>query len=127
MIKLPFRKLKLGPHRWDIKLVDLDEEDTRSARYKREMANNLAKLGKHPFFFGETNFEDTEIKINKNVNAQVLDEVLLHEILHVGIDECELRPQIKSAHEEQVVQAMAAFLLQVFRDNPKLKDLLFKV
>jgi len=126
MSRLPFRKLKLGPHRWAVKQVDLNKEDTRSTRYKREMTNSLAKIGKHPFFFGVTDFENTEIRINSGINEEMLGEVLLHECMHIIIDECELRKQIKSSDEEQVVQSMAAFLLQIFRDNPKLIEVLVR-
>jgi len=120
MAKLPFRKLKIGPHKWEVKFAPLNDEDTRGRKYRKE----LAASGKHATFFGEADFEATLIRLNSNLKEEILGEVLLHECLHVIIDECNLRKQIKAADEEQVVQCMAASLLQVFRDNPKLLDVI---
>jgi len=121
MAKLPFRKLKIGPHKWDIKFAPLNDEDHRSKKYKKEMEG----CGKHAVFFGETDFEKTLIRLNENMDEEMMGEVIVHEIIHIAIDECNLRAQIKVGDEEQIVQNLGVWLLMAFRDNPCLKDIIF--
>lgn len=123
-MKLPFRKIKIGPHKWAVKKTDLDlPSHTRRAK-------DLQKYGLDDVFFGEITWKDETIRINKNLKEQVVGEVLLHEILHAIFDEINLHSFLKPGkisryeQEEFLVQNLSVLLIMVLRDNPKLVEVL---
>ena len=126
-MKLPFRKLKLGPHKWKVKQTKLALPSHSRA------AKELRKYGLDDIFFGEITWKDETIRIDKDLKEQVVGEVLLHEILHALFDEINLHSFLKpgtisrSEQEEFIVQNLAVLLIQVIRDNPKLIEVLRNV
>lgn len=124
-MKLPIKKIKIGSHKWDVKKADL------SLPSHSRISKEFKKYGMSDLFFGQVTWEDTCIRLNKDINQEALGEVLLHEILHVIMDEINLhkylRRDIKVSRpeqEEDVVQALACYILMVLRDNPRLIDFL---
>jgi hypothetical protein len=120
MPKLPIRSLKIGSHRWKVIIVDLDAEDKR----KSKELSNLKKIGSHALYYGEADFSTCTIRLNSKLNDQILGETLLHEILHVLIEEIPLTRVIKRENEENVVQGLGHSLVGVLRDNAKLLDII---
>ena len=123
-MKLPLRKIKIGPHKWKVKQTDLNlPKHTRRAK-------ELQKYGLDDIFFGQITWDDETILINKNLKQQVVGEVLLHEILHAVFDEINLRSFLepgtmsRSEQEEFIVQNLSVLLIMVLRDNPKLIEVL---
>ena len=72
--------------------------------------------------YGYVNHTKQIIRVDEELSAERYKEVLLHEILHTvynmwGINDGE--------QEEEIVNKMGNGLATVFRDNPKLKEILF--
>lgn len=126
-MRLPFRQIKIGPHKWKVKQTDLSlPSHTRRVK-------ELHKYGLDDIYFGEITWNDETIKIHKELKKQVVGEVLIHEVLHAVFDEINLRSFLlpkrkgtmsRSEQEEFIVQNLAVLLTMVLRDNPKLVELI---
>jgi AAA+ ATPase superfamily predicted ATPase len=119
-MKLPFRTLRICGQKWKIKLADLNKELSVSKKAEKR----LDSVGQHAFYFGETWYEKELIRLNKDMEPGILGEVLLHEILHVLIDNSALRGYIGVKDEENVVLGLTQGLIAALRDNPKLLKVL---
>lgn len=96
----PPKKIRVGPCDWDVVLKDefLDDDDDIQ--------------------LGAATISDLEIGIRKDINKQIEQETLMHEVLHAvfaqsGVD-------LSHNKEERVVAAISPYLLMLLRDNPKL-------
>lgn len=124
-MKLPIRKVKVGAHSWHVK-----RENLSLPRHSR-VAKEYKKYGMSDVFFGEVTWQDNTIRLNEDLQQEALGEVLLHEILHVIMDEINLHKYLRRdinisrpEQEEDLVQNIACYILMVLRDNPKLVEIL---
>ena len=87
-MKIP-KKVKVGPHTYEILRVDEIKEDDDS------------------FAYGETCFEDLRIKVKNGMASTQEKETFLHEILHACAPHC----------PEQFIDQIGHNLLQTLVDN----------
>jgi hypothetical protein len=64
-----------------------------------------------------------KIVLSKNQSYQSVTDTLLHEVLHAIWHESGLF-DIKKPSEEQIVRTISTWLCVVFRDNPKLLEII---
>ena len=116
MKKFPISDIKIGGHIWKVKLTPFT-----SKKYKAKVRGSRCKNNNRTetFMFGLTSWWDATIRINSRLpkNSQV--ETLIHEILHVMLDEVKGSCKMKRADEEILVQALRFLLHGLFLDNPK--------
>jgi len=79
--------------------------------------------------FGETFTDTQEIDIyTKNRNESVIRSTLLHELLHVGLEDVlssiDMNKNVNDK-EESLVRLVSPRLFSIFTDNPKLTKYLF--
>lgn len=120
-MRLPFRSIKIGAHKWKVKLgkLDLIHHVRKIAKYE--------KYGLEYLYFGDASWYNQTIRLNKDLPKEVAGEVLLHELFHVIMDEVGLHSYLKKEGdavelEESLVQNISQTLLTVFRDNPKVVE-----
>jgi len=92
---------------------------TYKVKYKRTTGKNL----------GLTDLSKKQITIWKHDNKEVLRETLMHEILHVLMEDVVASVEEKKDledKEEAIVRLVNPRLFQVFKDNPNLVEFLFK-
>ena len=74
---------------------------------------------------GITHLTDRKIQINDSDSEPVQKETLLHELLHVSMEDCTgLSKTFKGDREdreETIVRHVSPRLFQILRDNPKVK------
>lgn len=78
--------------------------------------------------FGKTCLADKVIWINTRYSEQVQRETILHELLHVALEDCPLMDNPidkKEDMEEAVVRFISPRLFQFIMDNPKLQELIW--
>ena len=77
---------------------------------------------------GETDIHNKDIWINTRYSEEVQRETLMHELLHVALDDCsalkveEMKPNDR---EEDIVRTMSPRLMQFMCDNKWIRELLY--
>lgn len=74
---------------------------------------------------GATDVDEKKIYINTNFNEECQKETLLHELLHVVLNDCSLfKHPIENDEdqEEYIIRYMSPKLYQVLRDNKELRE-----
>lgn len=78
--------------------------------------------------FGKTCLAEKTIWINDRYSKQVQRETLLHELLHVALEDCplvEFPIDKKGDMEEALVRFISPRMFQFLQDNPKLKQFIW--
>jgi len=70
---------------------------------------------------GDLNRETKVIRITKDLEQQVKKETLLHELLHVTLDDYSIEDDL----EEKIVRLLSPRIMELFKRNPKLLEVLF--
>ncbi len=104
-MRKPPRKIKVQSHDYTIEVVkDLE-------------------VG--PDAWGACHRKFLRIQLDKELAPSLMKDVLFHELGHGVYYSSGLTFLVPEKHEEHIVQHMTAGLLQVLRDNPKLREYLF--
>lgn len=108
-------RLKVGPHTFKIKLKKLN------IRKKRV---SLKDTHYQSILYGQCNFKAGKIEIEQDSTKSVRTETLIHELFHILIECGNLGRMLTAEEEEAIVQNLAVWMLQVFKDNPKLIEII---
>lgn len=113
-MKIP-KKLKIGAHTFT---VELTNKKYMGGPTPSEMERGIA-IGKHWTYFGDMHPGDLKIRINKNVKPSMVQETLMHEVMHAVVELTGVRNDFKLGREEHIVQAVGHLLTEVFLENPQ--------
>ena len=114
MKRLP-KSVKIGGHTWRILQAPFTSAKYKS-QYKKTKCKN--KGSTEIFMFGLSTWGDTTIRINKALPYQAKVETLIHEIMHIILEELGNPGKLSKTDEEKVVQGTSFMLYTLFVDNP---------
>lgn len=86
-------------------------EYTLSEHGRAEMGDNM----------GDLNRETKRIRVSSELVGQVKKETLLHELMHVALDEYGVDDEV----EERLIRLLSPRMLEIFQRNPKLVEVIF--
>jgi len=76
---------------------------------------------------GDSNMERQLIRINTDYSEEQIKSTLHHEIMHLALDDTFVIPNDESGEiEENVIRVLSPKQMQIFTDNKKLTNFLFK-